>query len=141
MSEEITPEVERIAEGMDRLVWFIDFELFAAGSDMTLRQAHERIRVKEKELGVPWSVVELHRDHPLIWSMIEQIGMAEDNKEIIVSERHMDLPVGFQFKEEYRAMLDEEVAWEDAHPGATTEEHDAALEAIVAKHVSRINSA
>lgn len=45
--------------------------------------------------------------------------------------------MGYFAMGEYRSMLDEENAWEDAHPDASPEEQLEARKAIVAKYLKR----
>lgn len=134
----MSDERERLSEAFRQLVWYIDFELVQNSSpDMTIREARERITAKRQELGLTPEALAPYAGEDGLNDWEQEVGMAMDNKELFHDELHWDLPMGYFATDEYRPMLDEENAWEDAHPDASPEEQLAARKAIVAKYLKR----
>ena len=114
----MTSDVEQTLDRMRALVEFIDdYPLTPEVRErMTYRDMREVIAAKRRELGLDHA--SLNQDDEQIQYWLEQIGMAEDERELITEDHHLDLPLNFNWMPEYEPMLEAETKfWEERMPG------------------------
>ena len=114
----MTSDVEQTLDRMRALVEFIDdYPLTPEVRErMTYRDMREVIAAKRRELSLDHA--SLNQDDEQIQYWLEQIGMAEDERELITEDHHLDLPLNFNWMPEYEPMLDAETKfWEERKPG------------------------
>lgn len=109
MNADIAQTVERL----QALVDFVDFYPLTpeVRERMTYREMREVIRAKQTELGLDYATLDHGNKDIRYW--LEQIGMAEDVRELITEDHHMDLPLNFNWMPEYEPMLEAETQWWD----------------------------
>jgi len=114
----MTANLEQTVERLQALVDFIDFYPLPpeVRERMTYREMHQVIRDKQQELGLDFKTLNQSNEDIRYWS--EQIGIAEDVRELITEDHHLDLPLNFNWMPEYEPMLKAEDAfWEQQVPG------------------------
>ena len=114
----MTSELEQTLDRMRALVEFIDdYPLTPEVRErMTYREMREVIAAKRRELGL--DNASLKQDHEQIHYWLEQIGISEDERELITEEHHLDLPLNFNWMPEYEPMMQaEELFWDQQKPG------------------------
>ena len=111
-------ELEQTLDRMRALVEFIDdYPLTPEVRErMTYRDMREVIAAKRRELSLDHA--SLNQDDEQIQYWLEQIGIAEDERELITEDHHLDLPLNFNCMPEYEPMLDAETKfWGERKPG------------------------
>ena len=114
----MTTELEQTIERMAALVDFIDHYPLTpeVRERMTYREMREVITAKKRELGLDFATMDPSNVEIQYWQ--EQIGMSEDERELITEDHHLDLPLNFNWMPEYEPMLAaEEAFWTDRPPG------------------------
>lgn len=114
----MTPELEQTIERMSALVNFIDHYPLTpeVRERMTYREMREVITAKKLELGLDYSTMDRSNVDIQYWQ--EQVGISEDERELITEDHHMDLPLNFNWMPEYEPMLEAETKfWDEQKPG------------------------
>lgn len=123
------PHIEHWISKLDELNTFLC--VFPLPEDYrrttTYRQFNDLVRMKERDLGLDRETyAELnqiaragHTD--LEWAFTE-IGMTYDNRELLVNSYYQDLPLSFQWMDEYEPMMQAVEEYERTHPKASDEE-------------------
>ena len=113
----MTSDVEQTLDRMRALVEFIDdYPLTPEVRErMTYRDMRQVIAAKRRELSLDHA--SLNQDDEQIQYWLEQIGIAEDERELITEDHHLDLPLNFNWMPEYEPMLEAEAKfWEERKP-------------------------
>ena len=114
----MTAELEQTVERLRALADFIDFYPIPpeVREHMTYREMRDVIKAKQEELGLDFKTLDQSHEDVRYWT--EQVGIAEDVRELITEDHHLDLPLNFNWMPEYEAMLKAEDAfWEQQVPG------------------------